>query len=80
MTKIKIHIFNVKLSFYPPCEVKCRLQNRVSTLRGSSDICLYFTGASLKLQGNVNVDFASDINSRKSATEFVFTLSGTSIY
>ena len=32
MTKIKIHIFNVKLPFYPPCEVKYRLQNGVSTL------------------------------------------------
>ena len=31
MTKIKIHIFNVKLPFYPPCEVKYRLQNGVST-------------------------------------------------
>ena len=31
MTRIKIHIFNVKLPFYPPCEVKCGLQNRVST-------------------------------------------------
>ena len=31
MTRIKIHISNVKLSFYPPCEVKCGLQNRVST-------------------------------------------------
>ena len=31
MTRIKIHISNVKLPFYPPCEVKCRLQNRVST-------------------------------------------------
>ena len=32
MTRIKIHISNVKLPFYPPCEVKCGLQNRVSTL------------------------------------------------
>ena len=32
MTKIKIHIFNVKLPFYPPCEVKYRLQNGVSTI------------------------------------------------
>ena len=32
MTKIKMHIFNVKLPFYPPCEVKCGLQNRVSTI------------------------------------------------
>ena len=31
MTRIKIHISNVKLPFYPPCEVKCMLQNRVST-------------------------------------------------
>ena len=31
MTRIKIHISNVKLPFYPSCEVKCRLQNRVST-------------------------------------------------
>ena len=26
-----MHISKVKLPFYPPCEVKCRLQNRVST-------------------------------------------------
>ena len=32
MTRIKIHISNVKLPFYPLCEVKCRLQNRVSTI------------------------------------------------
>ena len=31
MTRIKIHISNVKLPFYPPCEVKYRLQNGVST-------------------------------------------------
>ena len=31
MTRIKIHISNVKLPFYPPCEIKCGLQNRVST-------------------------------------------------
>ena len=31
MTRINMHIFKVKLPFYPPCEVKCRLQNRVST-------------------------------------------------
>ena len=49
-------------------------------IKGSSDTSFCFTGASLKLQGYVNVDFAGDINSRKSATEFVFTLSGTSIY
>ena len=31
MTGIKIHISNMKLPFYPPCEVKYGLQSRVST-------------------------------------------------
>ena len=36
--RIKMHIFNVKLPFYPLCEVKCELQNRVliATLATSS--------------------------------------------
>ena len=49
-------------------------------LRGSSDTYLYFTGASLKLKDYVDANFASDINSRKSTTEFVFTLGGTAIF
>ena len=49
-------------------------------LRGSIDTCLYFTGASLKLQGYVNADLANDIDSRKSTNEFVFTLGGTTIF
>ena len=28
-----MHISKAKLPFYPPCEVKCRLQNWVSTLK-----------------------------------------------
>ena len=48
-------------------------------LKGSSDTCLCFTGASLKLQGYVDADFAGDIDSRKSTTGFVFTLGGTAI-
>ena len=48
-------------------------------MKGSSDTCLYFTGASLKLQGYVDADFAGDIDSRKSTTGFVFTLGGTAI-
>ncbi|KAK4590671.1 hypothetical protein RGQ29_021012 [Quercus rubra] len=48
-------------------------------LRGSTDTCLCFLGASLKLQGYVDVDLASDIDSRKSTTRFVFTLGGTTI-
>ena len=31
MTRIKMHISNVKLPFYPPSEVKYGLQNKVST-------------------------------------------------
>ena len=48
-------------------------------LRGLIDTCLYFTGASLKLQGYVNADLANDIDSKKSTNEFVFTLGGTTI-
>ena len=48
-------------------------------LRGSSDTCLCFTGASLKLQGYVDVDCVGDIDSRKSTTGFVFTLGDTAI-
>lgn len=48
-------------------------------LSGSLNTCLYFTGASLKLQGYVNTDFAGNIDSRKSTTRFVFTLGGTTI-
>ena len=47
--------------------------------KGSSDTCLCFTSASLKLQGYVDVDFANDINSSKSTAGFVFTLGGTAI-
>ena len=31
MARIKMHISKAKLPFYSPCEVKCRLQNGVST-------------------------------------------------
>ena len=32
LNKHVFHIFDVKLPFYPPCEVKCELQNKVSTV------------------------------------------------
>ena len=48
-------------------------------LKGSSDTCLCYRGASLKLQGVVDADFAGDIDSRKSTIGFVFTLGGTAI-
>ena len=48
-------------------------------LRGSSDTYLCFTSESLKLQRYVDIDFAGDIDSRKSTTGFVFTLGDTAI-
>ena len=48
-------------------------------LKGSSNTCLCFTGASLKLQGYIDADFAGDIDSRKSTTGFVFSLGDTAI-
>ena len=48
-------------------------------LRGSSDTCLCFTSTSLKLEGYVDANFTSDIDSRKSTTRFVFTLGGIAI-
>ena len=44
-------------------------------LTSSSDTCLCFISASLKLQGYVDADFTS----RKSTIGFVFTLGGTAI-
>jgi len=48
-------------------------------LRGTSDMSLCFTGANLKLQGYVDVDLASDVDSRKSTTGFVYTLGGIAV-
>ena len=48
-------------------------------LKGSTDTCLCFTGASLKLQGYVDAELAGDIDSRKSTTGFAFTLGGIAI-
>ena len=48
-------------------------------LKGLSDTCLCFTCASLKMQGYVDANFASDIDSKKTTTGFVFTLGGTAI-
>ena len=48
-------------------------------LKGLLDTCLCFKGANLKLQSYVDADFASDIDSRKSTTGFVFTLDDTVI-
>ncbi|RVW86258.1 hypothetical protein CK203_043209 [Vitis vinifera] len=45
-------------------------------LKGSLDTCLCFTGASLKLQGYVDADFAGDIDSRKKAEYVAATEAG----
>ena len=47
---------------------------------GSSDTCICFIGASLKLQNYVNADFAGDVDSRKGTTRFVFALGSTTIF
>ena len=41
MARIKMHIPKAKLPFYPPCEVKCRLQNGVSTVRDCSSFTVF---------------------------------------
>ena len=38
MATIKIPISNVKLPFYSPCEVKCRMQNRMWTVKFLNNI------------------------------------------
>ena len=48
-------------------------------LRGVSNTCLCFGISDLKLKGFVDANLAGDINSRKSTTDFVFTLGGTTI-
>lgn len=48
-------------------------------LRGSSDCCLYFTISSLKFQGYVDANLASDVNNEKSITNYGFALSGTAV-
>jgi hypothetical protein len=45
-------------------------------LKGISDTSLCFTITNLKLQGYVGADLAGDIDSKKSANGFVYTLGG----
>ena len=40
MTRIKMHIFKAKLRFYPLGEVKCRLQNEVSTKSSTTGLAV----------------------------------------
>ena len=41
MARIKMHIPKAKLPFYPPYEVKCRLQNGVSTIPSQINSLMY---------------------------------------
>ena len=48
MARIKMHIPKAKLPFYSPCEIKCRLQNGVSTIWPSEITrCVMFNTFSL---------------------------------
>ena len=48
-------------------------------LKGSSEICLCFSGEGLEVKGYVDADLAGDTDSRKSTTGFVYTLGGTAV-
>ena len=57
-----MHISKVKLPFYPPCEVKCGLQNGVSTNAANTDVhliqlcrkCIYASIHALNLHHDVS--------------------------
>jgi len=48
-------------------------------LRGTLDTSLCFTSVDFKLQGYVDTDLASDVDSRKSTTGFIYTLGGNAV-
>jgi hypothetical protein len=48
-------------------------------LRGTTSHALYFGGSSIVLQGYVDSDMASDKDSRRSTTGYVFTMGGTTV-
>ena len=78
MTRIKIHISNVKLPFYPPCEVKCELQNRVSTGTLFHDL-FYSAQSPLVLRAFSDADWAGDSTDRRSTTGYSFFFFGFSL-
>ena len=57
MNRIKMHIFSVKLPFYPLCVVKCGLQNRVSTEYRLVDINMAVVGHALEFWGGTQVKY-----------------------
>jgi len=48
-------------------------------LRGTLDTSLCFTSVDFKLQGYVDTDLTSDVDSRKSTTGFIYTLGGNAV-
>ncbi|KAH9647728.1 hypothetical protein KPL70_025300 [Citrus sinensis] len=48
-------------------------------IRGTSDVALCYRGSEFTVRGYVDLDFAGDIDKRKSTTGYVFTLAGAAI-
>ena len=70
MIRIKMYISKAKLPFYPSCEIKCGLQNRVSTIAHNDvfheltkhiEIDYHITRQHLK-KGNLQLFFISSID------------------
>jgi len=48
-------------------------------LKGSSDMALYYRGTDVQLLGYVDPNFAADVDSRRSTTNYVFTLGSRAV-
>lgn len=48
-------------------------------LRGTTNSTLYFRKSDLDLQGYVDTDLASDSDSRKSTTRYLYMINGTTV-
>ena len=48
-------------------------------LKGSSDMTLCYGGTDVRLRGYVDSDFAGDVNSRRSTTDYAFTLESRTV-
>ena len=48
-------------------------------IRGTSDVALCYGGLEFTIKGYVDLDFAGDLDKRKSTTGYVFTLAGAAV-
>ncbi|KAH9663295.1 hypothetical protein KPL70_019630 [Citrus sinensis] len=48
-------------------------------IRGTSDVALCYGGSEFTVRGYVDLDFAGDLDKRKSTTGYVFTLAGAAV-